>query len=234
MLKRGFITSLGFIRSVILKSPQSEHRWKQRATFEAGTLTPNPTGFDSTGGVGGNLDVLSDAAIYGNYGFRVTVGGVGSEAYGILNEANNETTIYMEIYLDTNGIIMSTGEEFNLVLAVSPGTGGSAFVINLGKDAIGFFLRSFGKTDAGGNVIVGFERPVYPAKIGVEWIAATAPGENNGIMRLYINDEQKAEATTIDNDTHSITEIRSGTVAGLDAGTSGTVDFDNIAWRNSI
>lgn len=209
--------------------------WTQEATFEDQELTPNPTGFDATAGVGANLAVINAAAIRGDFGFRVTVAGVGSEAYGTLNGPDNETQITVEFYFDPSNLTMANGDAFNFLEAMSPGAGGIAFRLLLDQAAgIKRFTAQL-RDNVGGNVFpwtVNLSGAMQ--KFRIEWIASSAPGANDGVCNIYIDDVLTAASNTTDNDTHSVTSLEIGTTLNLDAGTFGSFDLDNIRWVGAI
>lgn len=209
--------------------------WDQEATFEDQELTPNPTGFDATAGVGANLDVNAAAAIRGNFGFQVTLAGVGSEAYGQLTGPDNETSFTWEFFVNPTDLVMAIGDIFSMSQGSSPGAGGAAFIITFGRDAGGQLVELLGRDDAGANIFGAFVRPpVGSFLMRLEFFAATAPAANDGFIRLYINGLLEDQLIGIDNDTHSITGIDIGSRALVDAGTNGTIDFDNIRWLGSF
>jgi hypothetical protein len=65
-------------------------------------------------------------------------------------------------------------------------------------------------------------------RIEVEWEAASAPGQNNGRLKLKIDGLVRVDRTTLDNDTLRIDTARLGAVAGVDTGTRGTYYFDQF------
>lgn len=206
-------------------------RWKQMAHFEAGLLTPNPVGFDAIAGTVGNLAVINNAAIRGNFGLRVTVAGIGSEAYGRFIGPNNEKQLTLEFFVNPTDMTLAVGDTLGMFRALSSGIGGASFVLAFQNIGGTLQFAALVINDAGGNTfpwsynITGGEE-----KIRIEWKASFAPGANDGISRIYSNDVLQAEAINSDNDTHDITEIQIGTVFGLDAGTNGTIDYDSIGW----
>ena len=62
--------------------------------------------------------------------------------------------------------------------------------------------------------------------IELDWRAATAAGANNGGLTFWIDGVQRANLTTMDNDTRRIDRVRLGAITGIDAGTRGTYYFD--------
>jgi len=55
---------------------------------------------------------------------------------------------------------------------------------------------------------------------------AKAAGANNGSLTLWIDSNQKAGITGMDNDTRRIDRVLLSTVSGIDTGTRGIAYFD--------
>ncbi len=64
-----------------------------------------------------------------------------------------------------------------------------------------------------------------------DWQAATADGANDGSLTLWVDQVQQTPITGLNNDMRRIDMARLGAVAGLDAGTSGTLFFDAFVSR---
>jgi hypothetical protein len=69
--------------------------------------------------------------------------------------------------------------------------------------------------------------------IELDWRASSAPGANSGGLTLWLDGGQKADLTSIDNDTRRVESARLGVLDGLDAGTHGTEYFDKFESRRS-
>lgn len=206
--------------------------WTKTATFEAGALTPNPTGFDATGGAGaGDLSVDPAAAIRGNFGFLVDIVNI-NPRYGILS-LDNFTQIETEYLFDVNSITMADSDVFDSVRLT--GASIAVFVQLQYTIANGYELRYIARNDAAGNIIGAFgSLPDEASKIRIQWKASDSPGANNGICRLFINNNLVDEDENIDNDTLNLTFANIGAVGGLDAGTTGQIFYDNIYMANKL
>jgi hypothetical protein len=55
-----------------------------------------------------------------------------------------------------------------------------------------------------------------PHYFEIDWAASSAPGANNGILKLWIDDALKQALTTIDNDTRQLDSLRLGAVSEVD------------------
>lgn len=67
-----------------------------------------------------------------------------------------------------------------------------------------------------------------PHMIEADWRRATAPGTNDGSLRLWLDGNLAGTVTGIDNDGWLGELFRLGNVGGLDPGTSGTQYFDDF------
>jgi hypothetical protein len=128
---------------------------------------------------------------------------------------------------------MGAADNFNLIQATSSGPGGAAFLSNYrvlaGVQSIQVLIR----TDAGGNVEVGRFPIADVAQLHCyEWRASS--GLDDGFLRFYIDGVLQGSADFVDNDQHDVDSIILGAIAALDAGTSGTIFFDNIRWSNQM
>jgi hypothetical protein len=209
--------------------------WVQFANFERGALTPYPTGFDSGNGAGAaSLAVNGGAALRGNYGFSCGIPDANAR-FGQLASLANEKLVELKFLFDLNSIVMGDGDAFTLISTGTTGAGGSSLQILLQYAiATGYKLATNIKDDAGGNIFgVAFVIADEPIEVRICWKAADYAGADNGFLRVFINDEVKSNQEGIDNDTHSITTKNFGAISGLDAGTTGTIFFDDIRWRRA-
>ncbi len=67
-----------------------------------------------------------------------------------------------------------------------------------------------------------------PHLIELDWRAATAPGNNDGGLTLWLDGVQQASLSGVDNDTRRIDHVRLGAVNGIDPGTRGVYTFDQF------
>jgi hypothetical protein len=113
-------------------------------------------------------------------------------------------------------------------------TGSSVFRIELLRESGAYKLRVRIMNDAYiytiGNKFT-ISNGWHP--IEIEWQASSASGANNGFLTLWIDGVLKQTISNIDNDQITIGEVRLGAVAGIDAGTSGSVLFDKFESRRN-
>lgn len=202
--------------------------WDQIATFEDGLLTPNPTGFSSI--VGTNLSVVNAAAYNGSFGFSVGISDINAR-YGILN-ASNVKRIEIQFYFNPNSIIMAGGDVFNIFASSSIGPAGSSFLLSLQYNAAtGYKILPYLKNDVGSNRF-GNSVDITDMWHLIRCIFTVSDGSNNGGILMWIDGvSYPTNLFAEDNDTHTIGNKLFGAIAGIDAGTTGTIYIDDIKWR---
>ena len=169
------------------------------------------------------------------WGSEWAVDGLGSEIYGVDPTPSAETILTLEFYFDPNSIVMVDGDLVTLVRTPSPGGGDVAYAATLALVGTDYKLALLAKTDVGGNVnLTAQTLSDGPVLVRIEWAAASAPAANDGSLELFLDDVSKVSNTTIDNDTHNITDIRVGAVIMFDAGTVGTFYLDRIRWDDAL
>jgi hypothetical protein len=71
-----------------------------------------------------------------------------------------------------------------------------------------------------------------PHTIEVDWQRATAPGANNGSLRLWVDDSLRQTLTGIDNDLANIDFVRMGAMS-VKPGAGGALLFDEMESRTT-
>ncbi len=218
---------------------QSGHdgfRFNQLLDFEAGLITGLPNAFDSVSGAGAaTLTAALAAAIRGNFGCSVGIPGDSAARFGRVTGLDSEKKLTSQFFLDPNSIVMALANQFTAVAIQSPGAGSAVIELFLGFNASGFFVQYRARNDAGGAI---FSTVITitdePHLIRMDFLTAENPGDDDGFVNMYIDGVMVDSDTGIDNDTHNGTAILMGAVAGVDAGTNGTIFFDNLEWANSL
>lgn len=67
--------------------------------------------------------------------------------------------------------------------------------------------------------------------IELEWQGASAPAANDGFLSFWIDGVLMGTISGVDNDTHRLDQARLGATSGLDAGTLGSMFFDQFESR---
>jgi S-layer family protein len=171
-------------------------------------------------------------------GAQVTVSaGDATASYVQDSSPSAEATYRVRFYVNLRTLQMQNGDEFDLFAAfngadpVPPATSGNP-VLRLEVQQIsgGKNLVAFARTDSGAELqTAAFPLPNGWRSIEIDWAKATAAGANDGRLGLWIDGTARTGLLNLDNDTLTINYDRWGAVAGLDAGTSGTVRLDDFA-----
>lgn len=144
----------------------------------------------------------------------------------------NESEFTCELMFDPNTLAIDSADQFDLLTTTSPGGGGTAFNLTVLVSGGSFRLSALVKTDAGGNLFPAAGNITdAPHLIKCYWKAATSPGANNGIFKLWVDGVLVGSTTAVDNDTHLVTAWRIG-ATGPDTGTRGTFYVDQLRWAD--
>jgi len=179
---------------------------------------------------GGDLSVTSAAAIVGARGLQAVLDD-NNAIYVTDDSPQAEPRYRARFYFDPNSITMASGNAHYIFYGY---TGASSVTLRLEfRYYLGNYqLRAALNNDSGswtntawfaiGDALHFFE---------IDWRAATASGANNGGLTLWIDGQQRANLTGVDNDTRRIDRVRLGAVAGVDLRTRGTYYFDAFESR---
>lgn len=213
-------------------------RWIQKTTFEGGNIvTPPANAWDSTAGAG-LVTILTTqaAAMRGKYGAQIGLPGDTLLRYGILNGMSNETQGTVQFLFNPNNIIMADGNRFNLVVLSSSGPGGTFGLVNLRFSiANNFEFNILARDDAAFSTsgpAVSIEDEVLQVKLTFK--QSSAPGEDDGYFRIFVNNILLDAIENIDNDQQNFSELQVGAAGGLDVETDGIIYFDDVSWTNKI
>lgn len=211
--------------------------WTQEITFEEDKTTPLANkGFDALGGAGSaNLNTNSQAAIRGNFGFEVPIIDTDARFGSISNSVFGTQTFFTYEFFVRHSLIIPVGNNFTSIQATSGGFSGAAFTMIFQNTAGVIGVRFSYSTDAA--VVFFNQRDLVASQdylIRIEWKASSAPGANDGFARYYINGGQVDAVNGIDNDGHIVASMENGAVSGVDAATSGNINFDNVRWAQGL
>lgn len=70
-----------------------------------------------------------------------------------------------------------------------------------------------------------------PHSLEIDWQAASAVGANNGVLTFWVDGNQQANFSNMDNDTRRVDKARLGAVTTVDTGTRGVYYFDAFESR---
>jgi len=169
--------------------------------FESGDLSA----WDSSGASADiTLEVAEAARTHGDYGCRViaTGAGGGGKLTYVLRNIGTRAVLYSRFYFRVASADSWSGEirimeyyaDNNMILYAEP-------------YGSGFHVRAWIRDDAGTYHYTDYSRVFALNEVvclEVEWRAATAPGTNDGVLRLWLDGELVDEKTDIDNDTRTV------------------------------
>ena len=176
----------------------------------------------------GDLAASTQAKYWGAYGLAAQIDDT-NELYVQDDSPDGETRYHARFYLDPNGLAMGLNEELEVFSGQA--ASGAALRVQLMFDGSEYHVRIGAATDAAGWVD-GAWHSLDPGRnaIEIEWLASTAAGANNGLMRLWLNGAYFDAVYQVDNDTLALDSVRLGAV-GVDAGTSGTLYLEEFESR---
>jgi hypothetical protein len=180
----------------------------------------------------GDLSASSSAALVGNQGLQVVIDD-NNPMYVADDSPESEAHYRARFYFDPNSILMASGNAHYIFSALM---GNTVEVVRLS------FRFSSGSFQLSGIVLSDSSTSIStnwtavsdaPHVIELEWQASSAPGTNNGILRIWLDGVQIAELTNVDNDTQRIDLTVFGPYFGIDTGTRGTYFLDAFESRRN-
>jgi len=183
----------------------------------------------SSGMAANAVAVTTAAAIDGTYGLEVTVDGASVNVAFVQDDSPAGETVYrVQFWLDRNLPTIANRDAFNIYKGLQEAGNKKNLLVKLkrGKDGL-FYIYSFCQDDAGGWVLAhkGMQFKDKPTGVMLEWQAASAPGANDGFLRMYKvtlsgGAVLKAWKEGIDNDTRVVDSARLGLTSIPPAGTA--------------
>jgi len=197
-------------------------------THETGDLSQ----YDSTVTDGGKLSVAGGAALIGSYGLQAVIDDTTSK-YGQMDFTLFTSTTYrFRIYLDPNGLTMSSGDVFTVCTIFNSSSPRAR--IQLYYSGGNYQIRLLVRNDAAGNDISSYyviTDASHYIEVLIEYASSDVASDGQGT--LWIDGSQKEVVSGIDlYDLSKPDRARLGAVADLDSGTSGTLYLDDFVLRD--
>ncbi len=198
--------------------------------FADGFDTGNLLAWSSSTTDGSDLSVSAAAALVGSSGLQAVIDD--NVAIYVTDDAPNAEPRYRaRFYFDPNTITMASGDTHYIFYGLA-GTSTPVvrvwFRFSVGNYQLRAGLRNDSNTWTNTAWFTIGDAAHF---VEFDWRAATAAGANNGGLTLWIDGQQRADLTGIDNDTRRIDRVRLGPVAGIDTGTRGAYYFDAFESR---
>lgn len=189
--------------------------------FESGNFSAWSSYFNGYG----DLTASPAAALVGNYGLQAVIND-NTGMYVQDDRPTAESHFRGRFYFDPNSILMANND-YHLIFRGNNNSISTIFGINLKYSNGSYSIVVDVFNDSGWIYRVG-EAIISdaPHLIELDWFAASGAGANNGILTFWIDGNQIAIKTGLDNDTHRLEWTRLGPLGGIDSGTRGTTYFD--------
>ena len=174
----------------------------------------------------GDLNVTAAAALQGSFGMAALIDNF-TGMYVQDNSPTSEARYRARFYFDPNGI-----GSLNVLSIFGARTNATEVArIDFRRIPAGHQVRVVAQSDAGGpNPTSWFTISDAPHSLEIDWIAASAPGANNGSLSFWIDGVLVATLSGIDNDTLRVELARLGPSTAISF-VSGTVYFDTFVSR---
>ena len=180
---------------------------------------------------GGDLQADPSAALEGGFGLLVTIDDT-VPMFLMDDTPQGETTYHVRFWIDPNSLNMAHRDSHTILDAMdAPGTRQFRMMLEYrvrngrGRYQIRLLVRDDGGSwQRGGGVTI----PDAPAVIELEWMAASGPGNDDGLVGLYMDGVLRSSTGGLDNDQGSIDLVRLGPSAGVDPTTEGAYFIDEF------
>ena len=220
-------TSTPSLTPLATNTPTAQADLIFRDGFEVGTLTA----WSSSVTDSGDLRVSTTAALGGSsFGMQAVLDD-NVPIYVVDSTPSAEAQYRARFYFDPNTITMSNNNAHYILYGYS-GTSLVVTRIEFRYSSGNYQLRAAILTDGRTwRTTNWFTIADATHTVEISWLASTAVGANNGSLTFWIDGQQRASLTGVDNDTHRIETVRLGALAGIDNGTRGIYFFDTFESR---
>jgi len=195
--------------------------------FESGDLSA----WDYVSGGGPLFAASQDAEIIGDWGLINTYSEYNPPRYVEDQSPNSESHYRVRFYFDPNGMtIPNTNGQYifwgfntttyNLMVLFRVVDGVYQIIPSTRDDATTRSMSYYAISDE-------------PHCIELEFMAASAPGANDGYFSFWLDGELKQTLASLDNDMQRIEKIQLGSISGVTNGTTGSYYFDAFESRRS-
>lgn len=205
-------------------APGAALSWGYMMDFEEGDFSDADSVTDS----GSYLSVTAGAAISGSYGLAVAPSG--SEVAYVQKNVNSNAEGILEFQIDD--ILLSAEETFGIIGAADlPGGPKTTFYFTLRITSGSASIRASVVLDSGSETDTSYYGITSgPHTIAGHWKASTGIGNDDGFLKLYIDDELQETLSGLDTDTMLVDE---GIYGGLFSSAAVTFSLDQIRWSTS-
>ncbi len=177
---------------------------------------------------GDGLQITTNAALSGGAGLEALVDDRNDLWVQDLSP-DGEKRYRARFFFDPSSLAMNEKSLHNIFRAYSSSPWKGVVTIQLRRKSGQYWLRTRAGRDSGSD-LNGSWVAVESRKMAIEfdWLAASAPGQNDGYLRLFVDQALVIETTGIDNDERVVDFVRLGIFGGIDDGTLGLCYFDDF------
>ena len=181
----------------------------------------------------GTLSVTNGAKYVGSYGLEIVVSDQ-SPTYVQDNTPADEARYRARFYVRSDHATMAAGDEFELFTAYAADDT-PVLRLTVYFDGTDRRLRFVAREDGGADTSPGAGLVLVDGwrAVEIDWQASSAPGANDGFLDLWLEGHPQTGLSALDNDTLSVHHVQWGAVAGLDAGTGGSLFLDAFESRRA-
>jgi hypothetical protein len=175
---------------------------------------------------GGDLFASTQAAAIGSYGLQAVIDDT-TNIKVARNMPNAEKHYSARFYFDPNSI--SLPNNYGMYIFSGSDATGWDFCLNVARFDQYYRLSACIQDDSN---VWRDGRGIYITDawqaIEMEWQAASAPGTNDGFLKLWINDVLVDTIDNIDSDTQYVSSVALGAISNIPSGVNGTIYFDGF------
>jgi parallel beta-helix repeat protein len=199
--------------------------------FGSGFESGNFSGWTSNENGGGDLSVSPSAALVGSNGLQAVIND-DSTMYVTDDTPNAEAHYRARFYFDPNSIAMTNGDYMYILQGYTTSRSASILRIEF-KYNNGTYQVRARTLDNGGawKNTTQVTMTDAPHVLEVDWVAASAPGANNGSLTFWVDGTQQGNLTGLANDTYRMDRVRLGVPYLSIDSTTGTLYFDAFESR---
>ncbi len=193
--------------------------------FEEGDLSD----FYLTSDTEGKLSATAGAKKYGSYGMNVAFTS-NTQAYGkVLFTSPNQVSAFLSFWFDPNGVtVENNGEVINIAWLLDGAVGIWGKIRYYKVGGVMKLQMSYKKDDLTYGVGSALTISDDYHEVALYIAASTGPGNNDGIMKSWIDGVIQDDISNIDNDTADFDWCALGTLLATDTSPSGAYFIDHI------
>lgn len=172
----------------------------------------------------GVISASNKAAIFGNYGLKADVAGVGDRAFVIDPTPSREPAYRADFAFGTNAIKMLEGSFHTIFTASDEVASQTVVAIRLRRSGGQLEVAAITSRNNGSWAWTPWAAIDKQARLAVEWRASSLGGE----LRFLVDGRLVGTLGSLDNDQLRIDQALLGAVFGIDNGTEGSLIFDQF------